>query len=289
MRPVTITAVNGQGNPAAWRPRFRIETAGAVLSGRGRHYGVGHPGCWGDGTGRATEKRYQDWAIGAVDSGVFRYRAQRDQLLAVPGAILFGNAGEHFTCQHFGPHRRSVVALSGRLMAEAGEALGLDEVSFRAAALPPGPQSAYLHGAVRRLTLSEHVLDDLALEIVAAALQAGRKLRRWRPSRSEVAPVADVVRYLERTFAESHCLDDMAELARLSRYHFIRVFRQLTGASPRQFLIGLRLRAVSERLRTGAEPVTSLALDAGFNDISHFNRTFRRAFGMSPRQWRERG
>lgn len=289
MRPVTIAAINGRESPAAGRSRFRVETAGDVLSERGPHYGVGHPRCSGNGAGRALEKRYQDWAVGAVDAGVFKYRAEREQLLAVPGAVVFGNAGEAFACQHCGPHKRSVVALSEHLLAEAGAALALDEASFRATAVPPGPQSAYLYGAVRSLALTEHVRDDIALEVAAAALQVGRRFAPWRRSRTDTARVAKVVRYLEGTFAESHRLDDMAELARLSRYHFIRVFRQLTGASPRQFLIGLRLRAAADRLRTSAEPVTSLALASGFNDISHFNRTFRRAFGMSPRQWRERG
>lgn len=291
MRPVTSAALNGKGHPA-WPRGFRVETAGPLLSRRGRYYGVGYAGCVGDETPKPVEKRYQDWAVGAVDSGVFSYRAARGQLLAVPGAILFGNAGEAFTCQNSGvrgANRRFVVTFSEPLMAEAGEALGLNEASFKAAALPPGPQSVCLYGTVRRLALSEHTLDDLALEVVAVALQIGRGFRRWRRSRIEAARVARVVKYLEATFAESHHLDDMAEVARLSRYHFIRVFRQVTGTSPRQFLIGLRLRAASERLQTSTEPVTSLALGVGFNDISHFNRTFRRAFGMSPRQWRERG
>lgn len=290
MRPVTSAAVNGKGHPA-WPRGFRVETAGPLLSRRGRYYGVGYAACVGDGTRRPVEKRYQDWAVGAVDSGVFSYRAGRGQLLAIPGAILFGNAGEAFTCQNSGvrTNRRFVVTFSEPLMAEAGEALDLNEASFKTAALPPGPQSMHLYGAVRRLALSEHILDDLALEVVTAGLQIGRGFRRWSRSRIEAARVARVVKYLEATFAESHRLDDMAEVARLSRYHFIRVFRQVTGTSPRQFLIGLRLRAASERLQTSTEPVTSLALAVGFNDISHFNRTFRRAFGMSPRQWRERG
>ena len=52
---------------------------------------------------------------------------------------------------------------------------------------------------------------------------------------------------------------------------------------------GVRLRAAAERLQSGSAPVTEIALDAGFNDISHFNHLFRRAFAMSPGQWRRLG
>jgi AraC-like DNA-binding protein len=96
----------------------------------------------------------------------------------------------------------------------------------------------------------------------------------------------EVARDLEQRYAEAMTLDDMAAMANLSRYHFIRVFSALTGETPRQRLIAIRLRAAADRLIGTRQPVTELALEVGFNDISHFNAAFRRAFGMSPRAWR---
>lgn len=75
-------------------------------------------------------------------------------------------------------------------------------------------------------------------------------------------------------------------MAGLSRFHFLRLFRAATGVSPHQHIIALRLRAAADRLRSTAEPVTLIALDVGFNDLSHFNLLFRRSFGVAPRQWR---
>lgn len=98
-----------------------------------------------------------------------------------------------------------------------------------------------------------------------------------------------MLRFLEANFAETHSLSDLAARAGLSRFHFLRVFRDLTGTSPNRFLIGLRLRACAERLQDSAAPITEIALDAGFNDVSHFNHLFRRAFAMSPGRWRRLG
>jgi AraC family transcriptional regulator len=101
--------------------------------------------------------------------------------------------------------------------------------------------------------------------------------------------IIEVVRYLEGHYAEPCSLRTLAVMAGLSRFHFLRRFRAATGASPHQYLIGLRLRAAAEQLRSTTEPVTSIALDVGFNDLSHFNLLFRRSFGVAPRQWRRHG
>ena len=88
-----------------------------------------------------------------------------------------------------------------------------------------------------------------------------------------------VARLLDNAYDEPLSLDGMAQAAGLSRYHFVRVFRAVVGDSPHQYLIGARLRAAANRLLDTCEPITAIALDVGFNDISHFNATFRRTFG----------
>jgi AraC family transcriptional regulator len=98
--------------------------------------------------------------------------------------------------------------------------------------------------------------------------------------------IIEVVDYLNGHYAEPCSLRTLAVMAGLSRFHFLRRFRAATGTSPHQYLIGLRLRAAAEQLRSSAAPITSIALDVGFNDLSNFNLLFRRSFGVAPKQWR---
>ena len=72
----------------------------------------------------------------------------------------------------------------------------------------------------------------------------------------------------------------------MSKYHFLRVFRRLTGVTPHQYLISARLRRAALALASSREPVIAVALDAGFGDLSTFNKTFRAAFGLTPTQYR---
>jgi AraC-like DNA-binding protein len=86
--------------------------------------------------------------------------------------------------------------------------------------------------------------------------------------------------------AQPHTVAELAGMAKLSRYHFLRSFKAVTGVTPHQWLLRARLRAAAEKLAVSEVPVTDIALDVGFEDLSNFTRTFRAEFGTSPRQYR---
>jgi AraC family transcriptional regulator len=72
----------------------------------------------------------------------------------------------------------------------------------------------------------------------------------------------------------------------MSPFHFLRVFRQVTGLTPHQYLLRTRLREAATRLAAGQERILDIALASGFEDLSNFNHAFRAEFGVSPRVYR---
>jgi AraC-like DNA-binding protein len=66
------------------------------------------------------------------------------------------------------------------------------------------------------------------------------------------------------------------------------VFRQVVGVTPYQFCLGERMRRAAVRLATTSEPVSAIAFETGFGDLSTFNNQFRRVFGASPTRYRGR-
>jgi AraC family transcriptional regulator len=83
----------------------------------------------------------------------------------------------------------------------------------------------------------------------------------------------------------------MTELASeigMSPFHFLRVFRQIVGMTPYQFVLHTRLHRAAVQLRRSREAVSSIALEAGFGDLSTFNRRFRRVMGLNPSAYRAR-
>jgi AraC family transcriptional regulator len=267
---------------------FRVQDDGPPLALTTGVYGAGEARCRAEAFAPPQEMRYASPAIGAVISGVFDYRSQIGSGAAGPGAIVFGNGGEAFQCRHLDGlgNRRAVVALSSELMAEVSTDCGYDQPSFGLAVLPPSRRTAPLYGALRRAAAGA-LREDEVLELIGVALRVARGAEPQAVTPPERTRVLAVARFLDSAYEEPLSLDDMAAAAGLSRYHFVRVFRAVVGDSPHQYLIGARLRAAANRLLDTCQPITAIALDVGFNDISHFNATFRRAFGAAPGIWRK--
>jgi transcriptional regulator GlxA family with amidase domain len=128
--------------------------------------------------------------------------------------------------------------------------------------------------------------DELALEVAGAVVGVGDGTSRSRSSTRDPAPVVRALRWLESRVAEPHSLAELARIAGLSRYHFLRTFKCVTGVTPHQWLLRARLREAAQRLTASRDPVTEIALDVGFEDLSNFIRSFRAEFGRSPGQYR---
>jgi transcriptional regulator GlxA family with amidase domain len=158
---------------------------------------------------------------------------------------------------------------------------------FRAAAIPPGKFSAGLSGQMRRLTLGLWDGEEIAFELAAAALQIGCSAKqKVRVSVRDRQRVASIVRHLEDAFCEPCSLTSLAQRVQLSPYYFLRMFKRVTGQSPAQYVINVRLRAAADELLSTQAAIADIAFNTGFNDLSHFNSSFRAVFGRSPRRWR---
>ena len=82
-------------------------------------------------------------------------------------------------------------------------------------------------------------------------------------------------------------LDAAAAQADISPFHFLRLFSGVLGVTPHQYLVRSRLRHAARLLADDQRPVTDVAYDVGFGDLSNFVRTIHRAAGVSPRKFRE--
>jgi transcriptional regulator GlxA family with amidase domain len=129
----------------------------------------------------------------------------------------------------------------------------------------------------------------LAVAGVAIAADARRPRRAAQAVALYASRIARAVRHVEAHSADDCSLTTLAREARLTSYHFLRVFAALTGQTPRQHVIATRLRRAATALRTTRKPVTAIAFEVGFGDVSHFVRSFTRAFARSPRAYRQLG
>ena len=105
------------------------------------------------------------------------------------------------------------------------------------------------------------------------------------PIGNETTAVDRTRDYMEAHFADRISVHDLARLAHVSPFHFIRVFQKQLGMPPHTYLLQTRLRHARNMLAKGCR-IVDAALDTGFVDQSHFTRHFKRTFGITPAQYR---
>jgi AraC-like DNA-binding protein len=66
----------------------------------------------------------------------------------------------------------------------------------------------------------------------------------------------------------------------------LRIFSAVAGITPYKYLLGLRLRRAGAAIAASARPISEIAFEEGFGDLSTFNAHFKAAFGVTPSRWR---
>ncbi len=121
-------------------------------------------------------------------------------------------------------------------------------------------------------------------------------MSRWSPaSRArplQERPATAAARWKPHFWIDAHShrpigLEDAAEQAGISPFHFLRLFSDTLGVTPHQYLVRSRLRHAARRLTEDDSAITEIAYDVGFGDLSNFVRTFHRAAGASPLRFRQ--
>jgi AraC-like DNA-binding protein len=92
---------------------------------------------------------------------------------------------------------------------------------------------------------------------------------------------------IEEDAAIGVSLRDLARVAGTTPFQFLRLFKRETGVTPHRLLLRARLRRAVELLRATRAPVTEIALEVGFADLSNFINSFRRQVGCSPLRFRK--
>lgn len=97
-------------------------------------------------------------------------------------------------------------------------------------------------------------------------------------------PVARIAERMRARPGESYPLERLAREAGLSRYQFIRAFRDAAGETPHAYLLRARVERAKALLAAGCTPA-AVAHDCGFSDQSHLTSAFRRLVGSTPAQF----
>jgi AraC-like DNA-binding protein len=92
--------------------------------------------------------------------------------------------------------------------------------------------------------------------------------------------------YIDAHYAEAIDLDNIADEALFSKFHFTRLFRSIYGQTPHQYRTRLRIEKAKQLLQSGVS-VTGTCFDVGFESLGSFNSLFKREAGQNPSAYRQ--
>src|SRR6201996_7536431 len=228
-------------------------------------------------------------SISFVRKGSFGYHCHGHSHELVAGSFLIGAPDTEFVCTH--DHVCGDECLSFFFAPELVDTIGERAEPWQIGAAPPLAELMVLGELAQAAADGEsdigldevgHWLAQRLVEVVAGdAKKPARVTARDRRRAVEAALWIEVHSHREIE------LEDVARQAGVSPFHFLRSFSSVLGVTPHQYLLRSRLRRAARFLADDDKPVTEVAYDVGFNDLSNFVRTFHRAAGVSPLKFRQ--
>ncbi|HEY3179582.1 MAG TPA: AraC family transcriptional regulator [Casimicrobiaceae bacterium] len=158
-------------------------------------------------------------------------------------------------------------------------------------------RDAHIEQLVKRL-LGESMTKAYATKIYAEALATElgvHLLRNYCVTRGSVVehahglPIYKLRRateFIEENLREDLTLDRISEVLAMSPGHFAHAFKQTTGLAPHHYVVERRIDRAKGLLRKSDLPISEIAHRVGFRNQSHFSFAFRRATGVTPREFR---
>lgn len=237
---------------------------------------------------------HDTFSIGAIERGCQVCTIKGSSQNTGPGGLYLINPGEtHDGAPKDGGYRYRMIYPEIGLLREVIEDVTGKPVkgtpAFGTQLLQDEALAGAFHEAHRTLEESNGALESSQgmFEVLDAMFRRHGSTIIAPVDTSERTAVRRARDYLIAHYASDVGLEELANVAGLSRAHLIRAFRKEYHITPHSFLTDIRIRQARELLRAGGQPA-EIALECGFADQAHFTRHFKARTGLTPGQYRAR-
>jgi AraC-like DNA-binding protein len=121
-------------------------------------------------------------------------------------------------------------------------------------------------------------LDELVQSSTTRREGTGTQLRDFY--------IQEAVTYMEQHYQRDLTVEEIADVCKLNRSYFSKLFKEAMGCPPQEFLIRMRLSKATELMKTSNASIGDISQMCGYPNQLHFSRAFKKHYGVSPREWR---
>lgn len=98
--------------------------------------------------------------------------------------------------------------------------------------------------------------------------------------------IKEALSFIEQNFQNDITVEEIAACCGLNRSYFGKIFHEVLGKSPQEFLISYRMTKATELLKLTSLSIAEVGSAVGYSNQLHFSRAFKKIYGISPKQWR---
>ncbi|MFT4415475.1 helix-turn-helix transcriptional regulator [Fredinandcohnia humi] len=132
--------------------------------------------------------------------------------------------------------------------------------------------------------------EELEWELVESflSIQNGSHFEIWqRDFMINSHPVVKkVIQYIQKNFENELSLDDLADQSHMSKFYLIKLFKDIVGCTPSQYLLKIRVEHAVDLLLHTNWDITKICFDSGFGSLNTFERVFKKRYGMTISEFR---
>ncbi|MCI8817819.1 MAG: AraC family transcriptional regulator [Oscillibacter sp.] len=214
------------------------------------------------------------------------YELEADQgFLICPGQI------STYVADKDQPWKYVWVEFDGLRVSEYLESAGLDWV--QAVYRPQSPaqgqhvRDIMLYMAEHSDASSLHLMGHLFL-FLDGLIQTSSTRRALHGVQLKDFYMQEAINYMEHNYQRELSVEELADVCKLNRSYFSKIFKESMGCPPQEFLIRLRLSKAADMMKGTSKSIGSIAIRCGYPNQLHFSRAFKKRYGVSPREWRAR-
>ena len=130
-----------------------------------------------------------------------------------------------------------------------------------------------------------HQIGHLCL-FLDTLIQSSSTRREPRGSQLRDFYIQEAVTFMEQNYQRDLTVQEIADVCKLNRSYFSKLFKACKGCPPQEFLIRMRLFKAAEMMKLTSASIGDIAVACGYPNQLHFSRSFKQHYGISPREWR---
>lgn len=226
---------------------------------------------------------------GKLDSDDRNGETRKYALKEGEGFLIFPGQVATYCAHEANPWKYVWLEFDGLRAAEYVESAGLELSQPIYRPLSPAQGDAvrdgmlYIAGHNHESPL--HLIGHLCL-FLDNLIQSSSTRRELRGGQLRDFYIQEAITYMEHNYPREITVEELADICKLNRSYFSKIFKENMGCPPQEFLIRLRLSKAADLMKGTGNSIGAIAAQCGYPNQLHFSRAFRKRYSMSPREWR---